>query len=119
MIANKLQREVMRRWQRDIEDYDRRERERLPLKGNEPTWDGWMRFHHLPMMAMIAFQKARDFPEAYRMLEEERALAVRAYNAHWQGDQHMMRASEHGCHVAASLMQQLERCAENETSPAE
>ncbi|MEY3161465.1 MAG: hypothetical protein RIT25_1456 [Planctomycetota bacterium] len=118
MIANKHQREVMRRWQRDIEDYDRRERLQLPLKGNEPTWDGWMRFHYLPMMAMISFQKARDFPEAYRMLDGERAYAVLRHNAHHHGDIHLVVDSSHLCHFAASLMQQLERCAENETSPA-
>jgi hypothetical protein len=115
MIANKHQREVMRRWQRDIDAYNPLHAPRAMMT----DWESWMRFHYLPLQTQICFMRAADFLEAYRMLDGERAYAVLRHNARHQGDIQLTVDSTHLCHVAASLMQQLERCAENETSPAE
>jgi hypothetical protein len=68
MIANKCQREVMSRWQRDIDAYNPLHAPRAMLT----DWEAWMRFHYLPLQAQICFMRATDFPEAYRMLDGER-----------------------------------------------
>ena len=115
MIANKCQREVLIEWRKDIHEWNPLRRPSGPFS----EWESWMRLHHLPLKAQLSFEQSANFEEAYRMLDEARINAIQRYNKLHNWDTQLTRDSNHLCHVAASLMQQLERCAENETSPAE
>jgi hypothetical protein len=73
----------------------------------------------MPLKAQRSFEQSANFEEAYRMLDEARINAIQRYNERHNWNPELTRDSTHLCHVAASLMQQLERCAGDETSPAE